>query len=734
MSAFMLQLDQYRRDIDILSAWKRAIAKFISDMTTSSYQEAYAYLEREMVPGGRLQFTDPDILYLEKKTRGNRKKYQSTFLEYLQYTQENNHIMAPTFTTYVQPHQKKSIIAEYIQGNKKLRAVYKKKQLAAEIEEIHELVSFNGGLQTSIKAKNNSVSGAHSSPYNALYLRSGHSTLTSGCRSATSYSNANNEKLLAGNRHYWSPNVVIADLINHGLYSNADDMMAVLQRYNLHVPTVEDVMACIHYNTYENYWRSEVSMQAVRTYVSTMTPAARASFLYNGDMYHLAKHNDTVVRQFLSEVSQIDTVTQVDAHAVAKIIDSDILAMGSLICSEFIAGRLLKDVIANTPSDYNVLMATCLRIKTVFDNYADFVAVLIRPNVMTPSIAYVPNMIRKAVVTSDTDSTIFTTQYWSEWFCGREQLFSKQGYNIAYGMTYIVSQTVKHILAQLSVNFGVTNDRIGMLSMKNEFFMDIYALTTNAKHYFNYTSACEGNVYRSRKLDVKGVGLRSSNAPPRVTTDCHDYMKYIMDKIIYEGGLMHSELCNPVSCIEESVLNSIHAGGFEYMRTQQIKQAESYVNGEEAAGYQYYAMWLEVFSPKYGFPDAPPFRAVKVSLDLPNKTKLHKWLDSIEDAGIKTRLKDWVQRTGKQNLTTMMLPEAALAQHGIPKELIPVVESRRLLNGVMRPFYLTIESCGISMLNDNITRLCMEEFKARPSQLIDFIPETVKQSQWYTAA
>lgn len=733
MSAFMLPLEQYRRDIDILSAWKRAISTFISDSTTATYQEAYAYLEKQMQPGGRLQFHDPEILYLEKKTRGNRLKYESTFLEYLQYTQENDHLMAPTFTTYLQPHVKKSLIAKYIQTNKQLRKVYKNQQHEAEMLHDYARYSFCAGLQTSIKVKNNSVSGAHSSPYNSLYCKSAHSTLTSGCRAATSYSNANNEKLLAGNRHYWCPNVVLTDLINHSQYSDRASIAQVMQRYQLHVPSVEDVMACINSNT-RDYWRSDISTKSIELYVKTLDPLARASFLYNGDLFHMAKHNPLFVREFLNSVSDVDAVTKVDTEMVANMIDGDTLIMGTLISSDYVGGRLIKDVKKNTPDDYNVLMATCLKIHNGFDAYSDFVGAFVRPNVLTPSIAYLPNMIRKAVVTSDTDSTISTCQWWSEWFCGREKLFSRKGFDIAYTMTYLVSQTVKHLLAQLSVNFGVHKDRIGMLSMKNEYFFPLYSLTTNAKHYFNYTSACEGNVYEKFKLDVKGVGLRSSNAPPRVTSDLHKYMMYIMDKTINEGGLTSHELYNPVVCMEHSILHSINSGKYEYMKTQQIKQPSSYVNGEEAAGYQYYMMWLEVFSPKYGFPDAPPYRAVKISLDLHNRTRLKAWLDSIEDQAFKQRMEAWLTRTGKTSLTTLMLPEPALMANGVPKEVISAVASRKLLADVMRPFYLTIEAAGISMLNDNLTRLASDEIHPARSSLVQFVPETVALSEWRQAA
>jgi hypothetical protein len=57
------------------------------------------------------------------------------------------------------------------------------------------------------------MSGAMSSPSTPLHNKTGHSTLTSGCRNTTSFSNANNEKILTGNRHYYNVNIILNNLV-----------------------------------------------------------------------------------------------------------------------------------------------------------------------------------------------------------------------------------------------------------------------------------------------------------------------------------------------------------------------------------------------------------------------------------------------------------------------------------------------------------------------------------------
>src|SRR5690606_6403502 len=99
--------------------------------------------------------------------------------------------------------------------------------------------------QTTFKIKNNSLSGAHSSPYTILWNKSSHSTLTSTCRVATSYGNTNNEKFLYGNRHYWCPDIARNNIISIINNSDLEKMGQVMQKFNLRAPTVDELQALL---------------------------------------------------------------------------------------------------------------------------------------------------------------------------------------------------------------------------------------------------------------------------------------------------------------------------------------------------------------------------------------------------------------------------------------------------------------------------------------------------------
>lgn len=74
----------------------------------------------------------------------------------------------------------------------------------------------------------------------------------------------------------------------------------------------------------------------------------------------------------------------------------------------------------------------------------------------------------EAVLTSDTDSTIFTTMYWTEkvtWALD----FCKKSYNVGYLVVYFASQIVSNALSILCANMGIGVKQLDMLQMKNEY-------------------------------------------------------------------------------------------------------------------------------------------------------------------------------------------------------------------------------------------------------------------------
>lgn len=711
----------YKRDIDPLQQSLEQAALYLSRTRNRSYDDCLAFVKKNVQADGIAPMSDPTVFFLARQTNGDRAKRSSTFSEYLKFSTDHQLVMVPTMTVYFNPHQRKSFLAEYIELNVAKRDVHKKAMFDAKAMGDIARMNFEDNNQSVAKYKNNSLSGGQLSPYTPLYNKSGHSTLTSTCRATTSYANANNEWFLMGNRHYWHPNVVLNHLTTTLKYTDLVAVQEVIDLYGLHIPSVEQVMNCIKWSS-RFYWHSERHYGEIQRYVETFSPVERAAFVYVGDLHHLAIHNEAFVRELftlLSVRAVSPSLTPKEDFAEA---DEDIIVMATLLCSEQVGSRKLKTVKDEDPEVWATVAATCKHIKQSVEHYRPLIEALWRPAVLPPSIAHIPGIKRRAVIASDTDSTIFTTQRWTTWYNDGEY-FTPKCYDIGYTTVYLTSQMVLHKLAQMSANLGFVPEHLFKIEMKNEYYFPIFTLTNMAKHYFAYRSAQEGLILKSLEAEIKGVNLRDSTVAPQIMKQAKGFMEMIMRSAMQKGQLSLQELLTPVANLEKEVFDSLAKGGFDYLKAIQVKDLDSYIQKDEAPNIQHHKFWNEVFSPKYGEAPEPPYNAVRISVDLGSKKALELWLNSIKDVELAVRLRDWIRNNAKTGLTTLVLPSMNLELYGIPEEIVPVIFERKIVATAMNAFYIVLESMGIFMKNRHFSKLVTDFYKT--PDVIDNVNEHI---------
>lgn len=705
---FVLPAEQYKRDINVLGHYQRDAALYVSKMTGRPVEECLEFVKRSVGPGGQFEFKDPDILFLERGENGDRFKKTGKLSEYLGDAVKNQRLIAPTLTTYTNPKVNQSLLVDYIDGNVKARGVLKKAMFSAKMagDELKETIYKIG--QTNKKLSNNSISGAHVSASTPLYNKTAHSTLTSNCRSTSGYGNANNEKFLCGNRHYWNPDIVRNNIIS--IINNSDylAMAQAMKRWGIRYPSVEDTMACIEYST-RLYWHSTEQTNRLRALVETLTEPERAAFVYTGDLYHLRKFNDGVVRAFIGRLSSRVEAIHPDPKSVMDDTIEEYHQLATQICSREMKGKTIRDV-ASTPV-YGVLGSTVANIRDTILDYGDLIrAFWVTPNVPA-SVAYFPDSIRHAAVTSDTDSTIFTVQDWVEWQTGAIT-FDEQANAVAATMIFLAAQGIIHVLARMSANFGIEQKRLHQIAMKNEFKFDVFVPTQVAKHYFALIGCQEGNLFKEYEKEIKGVHLKSSNAPKAILKQATKMMEDIMNAVIQGEKLSISAILKQVADIERGVVESVRSGNPEYFRRGQIKISESYTKSAEESPYSHYLMWKEVFAPKYGDIQEPPYSCLKFSTELDSPTKTKLWLAQMEDRELAGRMEAWLlkYKGGVGSMTTFQLPEQVLTATGVPKEIMEVVGVRKIVLDTTTIFYIILETLGYYCLNDRMSRLCMDVY------------------------
>lgn len=701
---FVKDKSEYKRNINIVDAYYRDTSTYLSKMTGKPFDACMIYVKSATAKGAKFPFIDPDVLLLSKEKEGERQKMVMKFSEYLGESASRRDLVAPTFTTYIHPKKTKSLLSLYIDGNLKKRSKLKKESIAAMMAKNMPLHYLRENQQNSTKIKNNALSGAHASNGTPLANKSSHSTLTSVCRSATSYGNANNEKFISGNRHYWCPDIVTANIIN--IINNVDleALSNAMNKYGMRHPSINETINVVTYSS-DLYWKNIIELDKIKVLISKLTDIERSAFVYCGDLFHIAKFNDAVVRTFIDSITKDpdEPITVEEADTIIKQADADLIAYISLLGREILKGKTLKEVKETEPSTFCLIGGYGKNVLNVLDEYQDFIKAFFVVNTMPASVSNLPNSIRRSALASDTDSTIFTVQEWGKWYTGGYN-FSKESCAITVTITYLTSQVIIHILAMMCANMGVDKEDINRLQMKNEYAFPVFVLTPKAKHYYASMSAREGNVYDEMEREVKGVGLRSSNCPPEVMKEIHAMMEYIMNTTVAEKKISINHCFDIIASCENRIRESVESGKYEYLTKSRINAKDAYKK-PDSSSYVYYDLWKEVLADKYGHCEPPPYSAIKVSLYAENKTLVEEWFSKIEDEGIKQRLKEFMERRGRSDISNILLPEQIVAVSGIPKEIICGIDIRKLIYETVKPFYIVLESLGIFMIDDNNSRL-----------------------------
>jgi len=708
---FFYSKDHYKRDINMQKHWLDDQVAHLSIMTGQSPEFCKEFVLNKIRPGGEFEFKDPQVSFLERHIdTGDRSIEVSTFSEYLREIQVNQDIVAPTFTTYLGAHIRKSPLVGFQQRNVDRRKIAKKAMFKAEMEEGKNSFNykFKHSEQTGRKLSNNAVSGAHVNAHNPLYNRTAHSTLTSNCRQTAAYGNTNNERFLSGNRHYWSLDITrnnIISIINHTDYVRLEKTMTL---YNLHYPTVDETMQTIEYST-KLYWTDPKSMIKLRHLVERLQPLQRAAFVYTGDFYHLRVFNDQFARTFMTRLIQYvdtpDPTPDETIHTYPEAYHS--LAMQ--ICTSFMLGKTMNDIKKEAPEKYAILATVVKNIANVVNDYVHIVQTFWATDNIPASIAMLPFSIRRVVLASDTDSTIFTVQEWVDWYCGGV-VFNDTANAVSTAMIFLTSQTIIHVLGTMSANAGVEKDRRFQISMKNEYKFDAFVLTQLGKHYFAQISMQEGNLYSKFKTEIKGVHLKSSNVPKEIVQKAENMMVDIMTQIRTTGKVSALEKAKEVADIERSIEHAIRTGDFRFLKISRINVAEAYKQGADATNYLQYSLWNEVFGKRYGQTLPPPYRVITVSVELDTKAKMNAWLDQLQDQEMAIAMRQWLVKTNKNNISTLLIPANIVKAQGIPDEIMQAMNIRKIIHKATAMFYLILETLGVYINHTDLRQLVMDYY------------------------
>ncbi len=689
-----------KRDLSIIKTSLEQYSTFLQIEKGITKEQADIFLKEHIVP----KIKDPKMTVLLKKENGDRFLHQTTYTGHLNYALENENILVPSLTQYLPSKVMKSPIATFMTKNIGKRKKFKKLEAVAESKKDTINSVFYGTLQKSKKTANNSVSGALSVASTGLKNASGHQTLTSICRITAAIGNGHTERSLSGIRLYFDCDTALANMasIVHG--TNDKEFQSVMHKYGIAIPSQEQTLDCIM-RSLSLYTVKKGDKERLERFINKLSDGHKAAVVYMGDLYHLRVINPDFMRKMIDDLSIIKTdgvVTDPDPVKWLYGIHEKVLIHSKQLTTQYSIDQ--DPDFAKWPQK-NIL-ALYHTTKQLCDNltkYENLIRALFTNEHLPPRVSSFPSSVRQAVLGGDTDSTFFTTQDWCIWK-NNSIIYDMEYVKVVSTMNMLVSITLVHYLAYFSTQMGVDKSNLFTIEMKNEFRFDVMLMTLMTKHYASIIGAKEGNISSKKKYEVKGANFISSAIPKMSLESCDRLLKDdIIDSIQKTGKVNAREILTKVAQIESKVIGSVADASADILRKSKIKAPQAYKNAEKTPSYQQHLLWQEVFAPKYGKAPELPYATLSVNTQTDTKTKMNEFINSIEDKELAMRMTQWMQKHGREYLSSYMMPQAVLSYAGIPKELKPMINYRALVRKACTNHYLLVQALGVYPDNENRT-------------------------------
>ena len=696
---FKRKPNEYSINLRPVNEYFKQASVYVSKEFGIPIEEAGKYVKEVLQES---KTTNPIVKYRYRSENGDRIIREDKLTNYIKEVIDNGEVLVPSFTSYAHPSKERSLHADFLSINIAKRKQdkanqFKYKQQGDKQKELHYKT-----MQNVRKIFNNSLSGAYASASTVLYNPSAHYTLTSITRSVASVGNSITESIVAGNKHFREPEIVMNYITAIITKCHKNGIEHVIDKYKLYIPTPEEVFDTMLYS-FKYYWRDEEYEKRILEYLQKLSSVELVAVCYTNDLWHLRKFNPDFVKDLInSMVVKCDKVTCDPEYLTNAPEGIDILA--KIICSEEIKGKDInyKNLVGD-PIMWK-LASTAKNIIEVITRYKTFFRVFFITDVLPPNIAYIKDMLRDSIVLSDTDSTCGSYDKWVEWYYGNIK-FSDEAIALSAAVMTINTQVMDHYLKVFARNMNVAEHLTELIKMKNEYFWTVFTTANVSKHYFASTAIQEGNVFATPEREIKGVHIIASPAEQSIVKRIHNYISEINAKIVNNEKISLKHYLTSVADLEREIINKVKTGNIDIFKLDKIKEPSSYKLEKEKTPYINHIMWESVFAPKYGSPGEPTYLIIKVPTIINSKKDMVEYLDNIQDVEIKNNLKDFLTRYNKEVITTFRPPHNIVTSSGIPEEILPVIDYKRIVEDNLGSAYILLESLGFYRGKNILTEL-----------------------------
>lgn len=686
LSPFIAQ--DYIPNRDILKSYHVQAAIYLANYYGHDYKHVLELCEKVFIPNEN-GFKEAKFGVFKKNKHGDRVPTIMGASEFFNTVRQNNWVLSPSLVAYKHADDEQSVNSIGTETFMAFRALYKGKMKEAIAVGDDEAKKAFDEFQKALKIFNNAQSGGMSSSGTPLFNKSGHTSLTSTCRIVTSTANLLNERLITGNRLLLSYDKTMELFLSTLAFSRRDEIQDVINEYKMNYATVDQVMDMVN-RCASYYWNNPSQLKAIRLFLKGLNKLELTIILCTMDLRGLYTTNKELMKRFFNEWCHIPVMPE---------------------------GFKAEDGIKPANDDYETMIVTKLGRKPGKDEmayvngyhvemerkWASFISAFLRADIPPTSIFSIKELVRENVLTSDTDSMIYSVDMIIDDYVDDEE----SGICFNAAMTYFIRCASVDQHARLSVNMNVANRFRNRLTMKNEYLFSSYVTTLMSKHYYAMQLMLEGVLHKVPKLELKGVHLRGIKIAKMVREFTNRLMRNVLDAIYKKKKLDAADILGEIGDLERALFSDIEAGGVTWLRKENIKEESAYSNPESSIHY-YHELWESVFSASYGKAPDLPYRAVKVNLALHNKSKMKVYFDSLGENAYTKNFSEYI--SSRPKLTAVYIPEDMVSSlGGIPKELLPIVDTRLIIQQNFKSIYAILESLGLYFMNSKVTRLVSDE-------------------------
>ncbi|MCP4394298.1 MAG: hypothetical protein GY804_08575 [Alphaproteobacteria bacterium] len=627
--------------------------------------------------------------------------------------QHRDNVITPSGSVYVKSDVKLSPLSGFCSTRVSERDIAKQAGFVANQKGDTILALLKHFEQANKKLGINALPGSFNSKYNINTDQGNYNAVTSLGRACIKCSYTICEQFLGGNFHWRNDEDVVNYILMHiDQIPSEIEIMSLINEFGLKIPTHDEMINIAR--SMVNKYQLVVNIPMGEELIHSLSKTELIYIYYVNNFKNLVWENQDVFLPMLKDMFDLEKIVldkSINPNELNSI-DNDLLTMVCVVSYRTLRytdkngelkNRNLRDMSKYDPDGSRILIATARRFERTLSIFKRLVDILIDTGASVSDLQHKETMVREVNIGSDTDSIIFSCTHWITMYTGEEIKMTEEAYDIASFCIYWMSKILIPVLYKYSMLHGATEEKSGLMVMKNEFLMPLYIGFDVKKHYGSIITVVEGNVLINPKIDLKGLALKSSVYSPKTKALIEEIIVEDILKKGSEGRISAKVLIQKALDREHEIYNGLKKGEVTYMKSISCKLA---TDGDDwtSKSHSYARLWNALFS-DYGYIEMP-IKTNIVNL-LPADPGYRNWL--LENyPKVYKKLCDFMELLWSVSVKKKPTKEKAYwdkfpkklaisAQYDkVPPEILPIIDIRNTIYDNMSPIYFVFSSLGIN--------------------------------------